>query len=43
MTEAGLWVLTALDGGQARLQARGAPYAPVDLTYLTLTDTSSTY
>lgn len=25
----GLWVLTALDGGQARLGALGAPYAPL--------------
>jgi methionyl aminopeptidase len=25
----GLWILTALDGGQAALEARGAPYAPV--------------
>ncbi|GAA1887823.1 type I methionyl aminopeptidase [Lapillicoccus jejuensis] len=30
VTEAGLTVLTALDGGQARLTALGAPYAPLD-------------
>jgi methionyl aminopeptidase len=29
VTEAGLWVLTALDGGQERLKALGAPYAPL--------------
>jgi methionyl aminopeptidase len=29
VTEAGLWVLTALDGGQQRLEALGAPYAPL--------------
>jgi methionyl aminopeptidase len=29
VTDAGLWVLTALDGGQARLEAAGAPYAPL--------------
>ncbi len=29
VTQAGLWVLTALDGGQARLQAAGAAYAPL--------------
>ena len=28
VTDAGIWVLTALDGGQARLGALGAPYAP---------------
>jgi methionyl aminopeptidase len=27
--EEGLWILTALDGGQAALEANGAPYAPV--------------
>ena len=30
VTDAGLWVLTELDGGQARLEALGAPYAPLD-------------
>lgn len=25
----GLWILTALDGGRAALEARGAPYAPL--------------
>jgi methionyl aminopeptidase len=25
----GIWILTALDGGQAALEARGAPYAPI--------------
>ncbi len=30
-TRRGLWVLTAVDGGQAELRARGVPYAPVDL------------
>ena len=29
VTEDGLWVLTALDGGQQRLEALGAPYAPL--------------
>ncbi len=29
VTQAGLWVLTALDGGQARLEAAGAAYAPL--------------
>jgi methionyl aminopeptidase len=29
VTEDGLWVLTALDGGRARLEALGAPYAPL--------------
>lgn len=28
--DGGIWVLTALDGGQAALEARGAPYAPLD-------------
>jgi methionyl aminopeptidase len=30
VTDAGLWVLTALDGGKERLKALGAPYAPLD-------------
>mgnify|MGYP001791389569 CR=1 FL=1 len=30
VTDAGLWVLTALDGGKDRLKALGAPYAPLD-------------
>ncbi|MEP7035934.1 MAG: type I methionyl aminopeptidase [Actinomycetota bacterium] len=30
VSDAGLWVLTALDGGQARLEAVGASYAPLD-------------
>ena len=30
VTDDGLWVLTALDGGQAELSARGAAYAPLD-------------
>jgi methionyl aminopeptidase len=30
VTDEGLWVLTELDGGQARLEALGAPYAPLD-------------
>ncbi len=30
VTEAGLWVLTALDGGRAGLSNVGAPYAPLD-------------
>ena len=29
VTDAGIWVLTALDGGQERLGALGAPYAPL--------------
>jgi methionyl aminopeptidase len=29
VTDAGLWVLTALDGGRERLEALGAPYAPL--------------
>jgi methionyl aminopeptidase len=29
VTDGGLWVLTALDGGQARLEAAGAAYAPL--------------
>jgi methionyl aminopeptidase len=29
VTDKGLWVLTALDGGQERLEALGAPYAPL--------------
>ncbi|QGN58208.1 type I methionyl aminopeptidase [Nostocoides sp. HKS02] len=29
VTEGGLWVLTALDGGQERLEAAGAAYAPL--------------
>jgi methionyl aminopeptidase len=29
VTDAGLWVLTALDGGQERLEAAGAAYAPL--------------
>jgi methionyl aminopeptidase len=29
VTDAGIWVLTALDGGQARLEALGAAYAPL--------------
>jgi methionyl aminopeptidase len=29
VTESGLWVLTALDGGQDRLEAAGAAYAPL--------------
>ncbi len=29
VTDDGLWVLTALDGGQARLEAAGAAYAPL--------------
>ena len=29
VTDDGLWVLTALDGGKERLEAAGAPYAPV--------------
>jgi methionyl aminopeptidase len=29
VTDEGLWVLTALDGGQERLEALGAPYAPL--------------
>ena len=28
-TDAGIWVLTALDGGAAELTARGAPYGPL--------------
>lgn len=28
VTDAGLWVLTEVDGGQAELEALGAPYAP---------------
>ena len=30
VTDEGLWVLTELDGGQARLEALGAAYAPLD-------------
>ena len=30
VTDAGIWVLTDLDGGQARLEALGAAYAPLD-------------
>jgi methionyl aminopeptidase len=29
VTDAGIWVLTALDGGRARLGALGAPWAPL--------------
>ena len=29
VTDDGLWVLTALDGGRERLEAAGAPYAPL--------------
>ena len=29
VTEEGLWVLTALDGGEERLKALGAAYAPL--------------
>jgi methionyl aminopeptidase len=29
VTDAGLWVLTALDGGQQQLKALGAAYAPL--------------
>ncbi|WP_131105544.1 type I methionyl aminopeptidase [Ornithinimicrobium sufpigmenti] len=29
VTDAGLWVLTAHDGGEAQLTARGAPFAPL--------------
>jgi methionyl aminopeptidase len=29
VTDAGIWVLTALDGGQKRLEALGAPFAPL--------------
>jgi methionyl aminopeptidase len=29
VTDAGIWVLTALDGGQERLEAAGAAYAPL--------------
>ncbi|QFG69302.1 type I methionyl aminopeptidase [Ornithinimicrobium pratense] len=29
VTDAGLWVLTAHDGGEAELTARGAPFAPL--------------
>ncbi|MDO5710404.1 MAG: type I methionyl aminopeptidase [Micrococcales bacterium] len=30
VTRTGLWVLTALDGGQAELLARGGPFGPLD-------------
>ena len=30
VTDAGIWVLTALDGGQERLEALGAAYAAID-------------
>ena len=30
LTSGGLWVLTALDGGEAELTARGAPFGPLD-------------
>jgi methionyl aminopeptidase len=30
VTESGIWVLTALDGGQERLEALGAAYAPLE-------------
>jgi methionyl aminopeptidase len=30
VSDAGLWVLTALDGGRERLGALGAPFAPLD-------------
>jgi methionyl aminopeptidase len=29
VTDDGIWVLTALDGGQERLEALGAAYAPL--------------
>jgi methionyl aminopeptidase len=29
VTDEGIWVLTALDGGRARLEAAGAAYAPL--------------
>lgn len=31
VTDAGIWVLTALDGGQEQLEGLGAAYAPLDL------------
>lgn len=30
LTEHGLWVLTAIDGGQAELESRGLPFGPLD-------------
>ena len=30
LTERGIWVLTALDGGEQELTARGAPFGPMD-------------
>jgi len=30
VTERGLWVLTALDGGEQRLATAGGTYAPLD-------------
>lgn len=30
LTEHGIWVLTALDGGEQELTARGAPFGPLD-------------
>lgn len=30
LTEHGIWVLTALDGGEQELAARGAPFGPLD-------------
>lgn len=30
LTARGIWVLTALDGGEAELTARGAPFGPLD-------------
>lgn len=30
LTERGIWVLTALDGGEQELTARGAPFGPLD-------------
>ena len=29
VTAAGLWILTALDGGEAELAARGLPFGPL--------------
>ena len=30
ITERGLWVLTAIDGGETELTAAGAPFGPLD-------------
>ena len=42
VTDAGLWVLTALDGGKERLEAAGAAYAPLVLNLALLAELTCT-